>query len=107
MALYLIQLQESLIGFQQESMNLHWFGLLKCFPIRIAYIYVALLGHIVSPDSLVETYCFDAFTEMMPDVDGSQNTITCCTKECSEIVLKATHWCINQAQCNKEYFGLV
>ena len=70
MALYLIQLQESLIGFQQESMNLHWFGLLKCFPIRIAYIYVALLGHIVSPDSLVETYYFDGFTEMIPDVDG-------------------------------------
>ena len=70
--LYLIQIQESHICFQQESMNLHWLGLLKYFPIRLVYtcIYIALLAHIVSPGSLVETYYVDAFTEIIPDVDG-------------------------------------
>ena len=52
-------IQESLKGFEQETMNLHWLDLLKCFPIRIAYI--ALLAHIVISDSLVETD-IDAFT---------------------------------------------
>ena len=51
--------QESVKGFEQETMNLHLFDLLKCFPIHIAYI--ALLAHTVISDSLVETDS-DAFT---------------------------------------------